>query len=143
MIVVDTSILVYAVGTPHRYAEPSRRLMDAAAEGRVAVTTTFGVIEEFLHVRARRRDRREAVVLARNYARFLAPLLAVGEEQLERGLRLFERHGKIGAFDAILAATALVHRAEAFVSGDAGFASIPGLSYVEPTGENVDQLIRI
>jgi predicted nucleic acid-binding protein len=142
LIVVDTTVLLYAVGGEHRYAEPSERLLDAVAHGKVSATTTFEVIQEFVHVRARRRGRRDAVAVGRNFARLLSPLLAFGEADLDRGLRLFERHEPIGAFDAFLAAAAIAAGAEALVSGDDGFASVKGLRHVEPSLEEIDALVR-
>ncbi len=48
MIVVDTTLLVYAVGTEHPLRDPSRKLIDAVAAGRVDATTTIEVIQEFV-----------------------------------------------------------------------------------------------
>ena len=56
---------------------------------------------------ARRRGRADAANLARDYADLLAPLLPVGEETLRRGLTLFERHPRVGAFAAVLAAASM------------------------------------
>ena len=53
MIVLDTTALVYAVGGEHPMREPSRRLVEAIAAGRIEATTTVEVIQEFVHVRAR------------------------------------------------------------------------------------------
>src|SRR5712691_6021840 len=98
----------------------------------VHATTTPEVIQEFAHIRARRFPRKDAASVGRNYARLLAPLLAVDEEMLDRGLELFQRYSQLGAFDAVLAAVALAHEAEALVSADRGFADIPRLRHVGP-----------
>ena len=54
MIVLDTTVLVYALGGEHALREPCQRLVEAVAEGRVEATTTVEVIQEFVRVRARR-----------------------------------------------------------------------------------------
>ena len=131
MIVVDTTVLVYAVGQDHPLAEPSRSLVDAVGSGHIAATTTPEVIQEFVHVRARRRGRSDAVRIGRAYAELFAPLLVVERTALEQGLRLFERLPELGAFDAVLAAVALGSPATSFVSADRAFASIPRLRFVE------------
>lgn len=141
MIVVDTSILVYAVGVDHPHADPSRRLMRAVSEGRIAATATVDVIQEFVHVRARRRDRRDAVALGRHFARLLRPFLPVGEVELERGLQLFDRHPELGAFDALLAAVALEQQADALVSADAGFSRVPKLNHIVPGTPQFERLL--
>ena len=51
MIVLDTTVLVYAVGAEHPLREPNRRLIDAIATGRVDATTTAEVIQEFVFER--------------------------------------------------------------------------------------------
>ncbi len=141
MIVVDTTILALAVGAEHDLREPARRLVGAVAARTLDATTTPEVIQEFAHVRARRRGREDAAALARRYAELFAPLLVVEAEHLERGLRLFEQHPDLGAFDAVLAATALAHDASALVSADTDFRVIPGLRLVAPGTDAFEKLL--
>jgi len=132
VIVLDTTVLVYAVGAAHPLSEPCRGIVDAVANGRVTATTTVEVIQEFAHVRARRRDRSDAASLARSYSALLAPLLVVDEAILERGLGLFAGNEVLGAFDAVLAAAAIERSVDALVSADRAFASVGGLRYLHP-----------
>lgn len=129
---VDTTILVLAVGADHPLREAARQLVDPVAARALEATTTAEVIQEFAHVRARRRGRADAADLARRYAELFAPLLAVEADHLERGLRLFAEHPELGAFDAVLAATAMVHEASALVSADTDFRVVPGLRSIVP-----------
>lgn len=131
MIVVDTTVLVYAVGADHAHREPSRALVEAVEQGRLRATTTLEVIQEFAHVRARRRGRQDAVRHARAYADVFAPLLLPVREDLDSGLALFRQHGRLGAFDALLAAAAIRAGAEALVSADRAFAGVGGVRFVE------------
>jgi predicted nucleic acid-binding protein len=141
VILVDTTILVYAVVTEHRERQPSRRLIEAIGAGRVAATTTIEVIQEFVHVYARRRARTAAVELARRYVTLLTPLLVVGERELDDGLELFASQAELGAIDAVLAATALSYGADALVSADQSFASVPGLAHVAPGSDAFESLL--
>lgn len=122
MIVVDTTVLVYAVGAEHPLREPCRALIGAISTRQLSATTTVEALQEFTHVRARRRDREDATRLARDYLDLLAPLLIVGEVDLREGLRLYARGKRLGAFDAVLAATASRADATALVSADMAFA---------------------
>jgi len=131
VIVLDTTVLVYAVGDDHALRDPARDLLAAAAEGSLRATTTPEAIQEFAHVRARRRDRSDAAALAGSYADVLSPLLEVGETDLREGLGLFERAAALGAFDAVLAAVALRAGATALVSADRAFAAVPGLAFLD------------
>lgn len=141
MIVVDTTILVLAVGIDHPLREPARRLVSAVAARAVEATTTPEVIQELAHVRARRRGRHDAVGLARRYAELFAPLLVIEADQLVRGLQLFEEHAALGAFDAVLAAAAIAHDASALVSADTDFRVVPGLRLVAPGTKRFDELV--
>lgn len=132
MIVLDTTVLVYAKGAEHPLRDPSRELIAAIAEGVVEATTTIEVIQEFTHVRARRRGAAEAAELARAYVELLSPLLQLTPEHLWRGLSLFEDIDELGAFDAVLAAAALEAGASALVSADRAFAGVAGLTHTSP-----------
>jgi len=141
MIVIDTTVLVYAKGAEHPLRDPCRRLIEAIAGGEVEATTTVEAIQEFVHVRARRRDRADAAGLGRDYAELLSPLLQVTSEQLRRGLDLFERQDGFGAFDAVLAAAAIGVGASALVSADDDFSSVPDLAHVRADAAGIASLL--
>jgi hypothetical protein len=141
MIVLDTTVLVYAVGADHPFREPCQSLIRAIADGTILATTTIEVIQEFTHVRARRRDRKDAAGLARDYIELLTPLLIVEEADLREGLRLYEEGTGYGTFDAILAAAAHAAGADALVSADSGFAGIAAIHHVAPDDEGVRRLL--
>jgi hypothetical protein len=141
VIVLDTTVLLYAVGAEHPNREPSRRVVAAITEGRVAGSTTVEVIQEFGHVYSCRRDRHAAVVVARRYAALLAPLLSATTEDLEDGLRIYERHPALGCFDSVLAACTIRADPEAFVSTDRGFAGVRGLRHLDPASEALVTLL--
>ena len=141
MIVLDTTVLVYAKGADHPLRAPCRDLVAAVAGGAVEATTLVEAIQEFVHVRARRRDRADAAALGCDYAELLSPLLTVEREHLQRGLALFERLDGLGAFDAVLAAAAIDVGATALVSADGGFADVPGLPHALPDAAGVATLL--
>lgn len=141
MIVLDTTILVYATGDAHPLRNDSLRLLEAIAAGRIEGTTTVEVIQEFTHVRARRQGRAEAAKSARSFADLLAPLLVIQEATVEAGLRLFERSKSLGAFDSFLAATAIASDADALVSADRAFSSVSRLAHIVPGTAEFDRLL--
>ncbi|MDQ6606622.1 MAG: type II toxin-antitoxin system VapC family toxin [Actinomycetota bacterium] len=141
MIVIDTTVLVYAKGSDHPYREPCRVLVAAIADGRLQATTTAEVIQEFAHVRARRRGRADAAALARDYGELLSPLLPITADSLRDGLRLFESTERLGAFDAVLAAATTTSGASALVSVDREFAAITALNHVIPDSDGIQRLL--
>ena len=140
MIVVDTTVLAYAVGEEHPLRDPCRRLLAAHADGRLEATTTVEVIQEFTHISARRRTRPEAVRLAHRYTAAFS-LLVTTSDDLDRGLDLFREYPALGAFDAVLAALAIDRRADALISADRAFAAIPDLTLIDPTTPAMRRLI--
>jgi predicted nucleic acid-binding protein len=131
VIVLDTTVLVYAVGAGHVLREPSRGLLALARDGALRATTTLEVVQEFAHVRARRRPRAEAAARAREYAEGLGPLLRPDADDLADGLTLFEESAVLGAFDAVLAA-AVRRRGWSLASADHAFAEIEGVMLLDP-----------
>jgi len=141
VILLDTTVLVYAEGASHPLREPCRALIAAIGAGRVVAATTVEVVQEFAHVRARRRSRLEAAAIAHAWVDLLSPLLVVTEQDLLAGLALFPGHDRLGAFDAGLAAAAVRHGAEALVSADRAFADVTGLHHVVPDEAGVAALL--
>jgi predicted nucleic acid-binding protein len=142
VIVLDTTVLVYAVGADHPLREPGQLLIRAIADGTILATTTIEVIQEFAHLRARRRDRKDAADLARDYIELLSPFLIVEETDLREGLRLFEEGKGFGSFDAVLAAAAHAAGAEDPVSADTGSSGIAAVRHVVPDVEGVRGLLE-
>jgi predicted nucleic acid-binding protein len=70
----------------------------------------------------------------------LGPIVTTTAD-LDAGLSLFQQHPELGAFDAVLAAVAIAHGADALVSADGAFASVPELGWIDPATAAVDSLL--
>ncbi len=132
MIILDTTILVYAKGADHPLREPCRALVDAIGRKAIEATTTPEVIQEFAHVRARRDGRSRAVADALGLVGALSPLLLVDGATLSLGLRIYQQTPGLGSFDAVLAAVAAFRSADALVSADRAFGKVKGLRHLDP-----------
>lgn len=132
MILIDASVIAYAVGEPHHpLREPCRRILEAHGDGRLEVTTTVETLQAFLQLRLRHRSREDATSLTRELAAALRPIVT-SRTDLERALVLMDQHPDLPPSRAVLAAVAIGHEAEALVSADPAFAAIPGLRWVDP-----------
>ncbi|HEX7490878.1 MAG TPA: type II toxin-antitoxin system VapC family toxin [Candidatus Limnocylindrales bacterium] len=140
MIILDTTVLAYAVGEEHPLREPCRRLLAAHASGAIEATTTVEVLQEFAHVRARRRSREDAANLTRLYIVALNPIVTTAAD-LDAGLSLFETYPELGAFAAVLAAVAIARGAESLVSADRAFASVPELGWIDPATPSIEGVL--
>ena len=141
MIILDTTVLVYATGAEHPLRAPCRRVVQAVGEGRLAATTTAEVIAELVAVRGRRRPRADAVEVGRRFTELLSPLAAPDEEVALAALDLYERHPRLGSLDALLAALVLRKGYAALVSASRAFASVRGLKAVDPATPALDGLL--
>jgi predicted nucleic acid-binding protein len=142
MILLDTTVLVYAKGQSHPLRDPCRDLIEAVAHGSLDATTTVEVIQEFMHVRARRRGRGDAAQLGRDYAALLAPLLSPTGQDLDEGISLFERSESLGAFDAVLTAVGARAGISCVVSANVAFAELSHVAHVVPDRAGVSRLLR-
>ena len=134
MIVLDTSVLVYAVGVDHPLRDPCRTIIEDIGAGRTAATTTVEVIQEFVHVRARRRGRDDAHDVGEQFIDLLSPLISPDAADLRRGLALFRSIRDLDAFDAVLAAVVLRRdHLTALASADRAFAAVTGLHVIDPS----------
>jgi predicted nucleic acid-binding protein len=140
VILLDTSVLVYAVGIEHPLRDPCRRVLAAQRAGAIDAAVTVEIIQEFTHARTRRHRRADAVAVARDYAASLRVLQATAAD-LDRGLDIFVAHPDLGMFDSIVAAVALNHGATALISTDGGFGSISGLRWVNPATPDLDTIV--
>lgn len=141
MIVLDTTVLVYATGAEHPLRAPCRRVVQAVGEGRLAATTTAEVIAELVAVRGRRRPRADAVEVGRRFTELLSPLASPDEEVALSALDLYERHPRLGSLDAVLAALVLRKGYAALVSASRAFGSVRGLKAVDPATPALDGLL--
>jgi len=130
MLILDTSVLVYASGEEHPLREPAVRLLRDVVSARVSATTTPEVLQEYAHVRARRRSRGDAFAQVERFAALLSPLTVVSSRDVLEGLRLWEEKPSLGSFDAVVAAVAMAHGC-AVVSSDRAFGSVLGLDWVD------------
>jgi hypothetical protein len=131
LILLDTTVLMYAVGGEHRLREPCQRVIAAQASGSIRAATTVEAVQEFAHIYSRRRGRQAAAEYSQRYVDLLEIVEATAKD-LELGLWIFGRTPELGAFDALLAAVALNHGADGLVSADGGFGNVPGLKWWDP-----------
>jgi predicted nucleic acid-binding protein len=128
VILLDSNVLVYAVGRSHPLARVAEDLLAFADTGRFRVTAR--VLEESAHVNARIGRRRvDARELAGEWAATLGPVEYAAEEDVADGFELWVAHDQLDLADGILAAQA--KRLDAhLVSADRAFADVPQLHFV-------------
>jgi predicted nucleic acid-binding protein len=131
-VLVDTNVILYAIGGPHPYAEPCRRILTLAGEARIGLEAPTDLLQEVLRHRARRLgDRRQASVEALAAAG-LCRLHAVEPRDAVHAAELFAGSDRLSARDAVFAAVAIRHDLETILSADTDFDELPGLRRLDP-----------
>jgi uncharacterized protein len=142
MILLDTTVLVYSRGADHPLQRPAEALLRAVGDREVQASTTVEVLQEFAHVRARRRDREDAARLTRDFATVLSPLTTANVADLHAGMDLFRRHESLGAFDAVLAACA-ARTSQRLVTADAAVVEALGPAAINLADPALLEKVRV
>lgn len=141
LVVLDVTVLVYAVGSYARLRETCRAILEPVDAGHLDATTTPEVIQRFVRIRATRWGSGDAAALGRAYTDLLAPLLTVTQEDLVRGLRRYTERPDLLPGDAVLAAVA-DNAGATLVSADRTFARLDSPPWVYPDDEGLVQLLQ-
>ncbi|HUR78617.1 MAG TPA: PIN domain-containing protein [Acidimicrobiales bacterium] len=128
MILLDSNVLVYAVGRGHPLAPVAEDLLRFGETGRFRITAR--VLEEFAHVHSRGgRARIVARDLAAEFSASLGPVEFATEEDFASAFDLWVVHERLGLADAVLAAMAKRLDAQ-LVSADRHFGAVENLRFV-------------
>ncbi|CAN5153867.1 hypothetical protein BH23ACT9_BH23ACT9_27180 [soil metagenome] len=129
---LDSAVMIYALGGDHPYRQPCRLLMGAARAGELQAETTALAVQEVLHQRARRTgDRQRAAAVSRDLATVLVVHELLGSD-LRRAIELFAESSALDAADACHAAIALDRGIGTIISPDRAFDAVPGLRRLDP-----------
>jgi uncharacterized protein len=131
-ILLDTNVILYALGGPHAQAEPCRRILELAGEGSLRPEAPVDIVQEILHHRNRRLGDRAQATADALAAATLCRLHAVEPQDAREAARLFADSPRLSARDAIFAAIAGRHGLQTILSVDADFDGLPGLRRVDP-----------
>jgi uncharacterized protein len=140
---VDTNVILYAIGGPHPYAEPCRRILTLAGEGRLRLEAPVDLVQETLHHRTRRLGDRSQAAADALAAGALCHLHAVEPQDAREAARLFAGSPSLSARDAIFAAIASQRGLETIISADTDFDGLSQLRRIDPANdEAIAELAR-
>jgi hypothetical protein len=128
VILVDSNIPMYLVGSPHKHKSDTQQLLERLVNDRQRLVTDAEVLQEILH-RYVAIDRRDAIQPA------FDALLGVVDQVLDVTRRAAERakeivlgHQRLSARDAIHLAVMEQHGISRILSFDSGFDGFPGIT---------------
>lgn len=127
MILIDSNIPMYLVGSPHPHKHDAQRLLEELVAERQRLVTDAEVLQEILHryVSIRRRDAIQPAFDA--LLGIVDEVLDVNRAALERTKEIVLGHDKLSARDALHLAVMEQHGVDRILSFDSGFDGFPGI----------------
>lgn len=132
-VFIDTNILMYAPGTPHRLREPSQQVIRSVAAGRLDAVTDVEVFQEILYRYLHIRERKKGFSIFDHFYRImLGRILPVEDVDVQEARRLAEEHPQLSPRDVIHLAVMLRHEIPEIVTADEGFEAIKEVRRIDP-----------
>jgi len=132
MKLIDTNIIVYALGGAHVYRESSREILDRVPRGELDATINVEAIQELIHYYHARRPPSRAVTIVVDLMRTFPIPLGIDASTVTLALNILDAHTHLQSRDAFHVATVFQHNLEGIISADRGFDNIPGLTRFDP-----------
>lgn len=128
MILVDSNIPMYLVGSPHAHKSDAQRLLEQLVNERQRLVTDAEVLQEILHryVAINRRDAIQSAFDA--LLGVVDQVLDVNRRAAERAKEIVLGHRGLSARDALHLAVMEQHGIERILSFDSAFDGFPGIA---------------
>lgn len=127
MRLIDTNIIVYAVGSVHPLKEASERILSDVAAGALAANLDAEALQEILHVYSSRGEREKGFRTIEHLLLLFPNPFPIGREEIEGARDLMMEYSFLVTRDAIHAAVIQTHDLEGIVTADKIFDRIKGV----------------
>ena len=127
MRLIDTNVIVYAVGSVHPLKQASDRILSDIAAGTLTANLDVETLQEVLHLYSSRGERRKGFRTIEHLLMLFPNPFPIGREEIERARDLMMKHPFLGARDGIHAAVVQTHDLEGIVTADKVFDRIKRL----------------
>jgi hypothetical protein len=128
MILVDSNIPMYLVGTPHPHKTDAQRLLERLTRDRQRLVTDAEVLQEILHryVSINRRDAIQPAFDA--LLGVIDEVLPIEYDAVERAKQIVLEYQRLSARDAVHLAVMEEYGIQRILSFDSGFDGFPGMT---------------
>ena len=132
MKLLDTNVIMYALGRDHPYREACFAIVQEARRDPEAFGIDAELGQELLDVYVRREGlARASEAVTRTFAIFPYPF-AITRREIEQAVLLLKPRSSLSPRDAIHAAVCLTNGLEGIVSADTAFDRLPGVTRFDP-----------
>jgi predicted nucleic acid-binding protein len=130
---IDTNVVIYAAGRPHRYkAACADILREAAGSELPDYVIDVELLQEVLHFYQSRQHLRLGLQIFDELMQTLPTPLAVTPRDVAVARDILARYPVLSARDAIHAAVVVTHGLEAIISADRAFDEIAEIKRLDP-----------
>ncbi len=128
MILIDSNIPMYLVGTSHPHKSDAQRWLEKLVSDRERLVTDAEVLQEILH-RYVAIDRRDAIQPAfEALLGIVDQVLGIDRVAVERAKEIVLGHRNLSARDAVHLAVMEQHGIDRILTFDSGFDGFPGVT---------------
>lgn len=120
MKLLDTNVVIYAIGGPHPLKEACQRLFQDIAGGNAAYVIDVELLQEVLYIYSSRGQRHQALQVFDLLLRIFPDPLSVGRAEVTAARDILQRHASLSPRDAIHLGVALTQGLEGVVTTDEG-----------------------
>ena len=132
-VFIDTSIPMYAGGTPHPLREPCQRVITAIVEGRLDAVTDAEVFQEILYRYFYIGEREKGLRIFDDFDRIMdGRILPIGDDDVRQARLLAERNYRLSPRDLIHLAVMRRHGMEEIFTADTGFDAAQEVRRIDP-----------
>ncbi len=132
MKLIDTNIIMYAIGKVHPLKEPCREVLQKVTRGETDANIDVGVLQELLCVYSSRGDRAKGLKVIEEMLVIFSTPFVIGRAEIERAKDLMRKYTILTARDAIHCAIAINHRLEGIISTDKDLDIVTEISCFKP-----------
>ena len=132
MKLLDTNIVIYAMGRDHPYREPCRAIVNQLSVSTHDYAIDAEVLQELLYVFHNRGDAATGIGAVNNLTELFLDIIPISANQILGATKLLKQTSRLSVRDAIHAAVVLEHVLEGIVSSDRDFDEVAGLRRFDP-----------
>lgn len=129
---VDANIIMYAVGAPHAFKQPTLDILTDISTQRIMAVTSAEVLQEILHRYTSLKRRNDATQVTNHLITLVAEVYPITLTEIQRALQLHLQYPTLTARDSVHVATMLNHNIVMILSADAHFDGLPGITRIDP-----------
>ncbi|MBI2856480.1 MAG: type II toxin-antitoxin system VapC family toxin [Chloroflexi bacterium] len=132
MKLLDTNVMMYALGKPHPYKAPCQKIMEMSERALREFTIDVEILQEILHTFWLRQEREKGIQKVKDLLLIFPDTVPVGAREISTAMGIFGQYHRLSSRDAIHAAVVMIHGLEGIVSADRAFDQVPGLRRYDP-----------